>query len=144
MQEANSHEQVPIKIVGVIAEDVGVPRNDKSPGSALYEVPFRLSREPSEPWAEFLVDAWNRPPEFTSMHRPGIARVEGDRIILDGTTIEEVERYHLKTLKLAVERANELTAQWWRSKEQRGKALSDHQDEHRHHVKEVAKRLRFD
>lgn len=78
------------------------------------------------------------------MHRPGIARVEGDRIILDGTTIEEVERYHLKTLKLAVERANELTAQWWRSREQRGKTLNDQQDEHRHHVKEVAKRLKFD
>jgi hypothetical protein len=144
MQEPNSHEQEPIKIIGVLEEDVGVPRNDRSAGSALYEVPFRLSRQPSEPWAEFFVDAWNRPSQFTSMHRPGIARVEGDRIILDGTTIEEVERYHLKTLKLAVERANELTAQWWRSREQRGKTLNDQQDEHRHHVKEVAKRLKFD
>src|SRR5208282_1107201 len=137
MQEANSHEQEQIKIVGVIAEDVGVPRNDRSPGSALYEVPFQLSRQPSETWAEFFVDAWNRPSQFTSMHRPGIARVEGDRIILDGTTIEEVERYHLKTLKLAVERANELAAQWRRSRDQREKGLSDQQDKHRHHVEEV-------
>ena len=144
MQQPNSHEQEPIKIVGVVEEDVGVPRNDRRPGSALYEVPFRLSRQPSEPWAEFFVDAWNRPSEFTSMHRPGIARVEGDRIILDGTTIEEVERYHLKTLKLAVERANELTVQWLRSKEQRKKSLEDGQDEHRNHVKEVAKRLKFE
>ena len=144
MQAANSHEQEPIRIVGVIAEEVGIPRNDKSPGSALYEVPFQLSRSPSEPWAEFFVDTWNRPPEFTSMHRPGIARVEGDRIILDGTTIEEVERYHLKTLKLAVERANELTAQWRRSREQREKSFSDHRDQHRSRVKEVAKRLKFE
>lgn len=144
MESANSHEQEPIKIVGVIAEEIGVPRNDRTPGSALYEVPFRLSREPSEPWAEFFVDTWNRPPEFTSMHRPGIARVEADRIILDGTTIEEVERYHLKTLKLAVERANELTAQWRRSKEQQEKNRTDRQDEHRHRVKEVAKRLKFE
>ena len=70
--------------------------------------------------------------------------MEGDRIILDGTTIEEVERYHLKTLKLAVERANELTVQWLRSKEQREKNLGDRQDEHRSHVKEVAKRLKFE
>ena len=143
MQSANSREQEPIRLVGLIDEDVGVPRNDGSPGSALYEVPFRLSRHPSEPWTEFFVDSWNRPPEFTSMHRPGIARVEGDRIILDGTTIEEVERYHLKTLKLAVERANELTAQWSRSREQREKSLNDRQDKHRNHVKEIAKRLKF-
>lgn len=144
MPETNSHEQEPIKILGVIEEDVGTPRNDNRPGSALYEVPFRLSRQPSEPWAEFFVDAWNRPSEFTSMHRPGIARVEGNRIVLDGTTIEEVERYHLKTLKLAVERANELTAQWWRSREGQEKIRSDQQAEHRHHVKEVARRLKFD
>jgi hypothetical protein len=144
MQEPNSQEQEPIKIVGVIEDQVGVPRNDRRPGSALYEVPFRLSGEPSEQWTEFFVDAWNRPSEFTSMHRPGIARVEGDRIILDGTTIEEVERYHLKTLKLAVERANELSAQWRRSREQRGKAQNDQEASHRQHVKEVAKRLKFD
>ena len=140
MQQTNSHEQEPIKIVEVVAEDVGAPRNDGSPGSALYEVPFLLSRQPSEQWAQFFVDAWNRPPEFTSMHRPGIARVEGDRIILDGTTIEEVERYHIKTLKLAVERANELVVQW-RSRVQQGKTS---EGQHRRHVKEVAKRLKFD
>jgi hypothetical protein len=143
MQEHNFHEQEPIKIVGVIEEDVA-PRIDNSARSTLYEIPFRLSRQPSEPWAEFFVDAWNRPREFTSMHRPGIARVEGDRIILDGTTIEEVERYHLKTLKLAIDRANELTVQWARSEEQREKAHSEQQERLRHHVKEVAKRLKFD
>ncbi len=140
MQEANSHEQEQIKIVGVIAEDVGAPRNDRGPGSALYEVPFQLSRQPSEPWVEFFVDAWNRPSQFSPMHRPGIARVERDRIILDGTTIEEVERYHLKTLKLAVERANELSVQWSRAKTK--EKTTDGQ--HRQHVKDVAKRLKFD
>jgi hypothetical protein len=144
MQATNSGEQEPIKIIGLIEEEVGEPRNDRTPGSALYEVPFRLSREPSEPWREFFVDAWNRPPEFTSMHRPGIARVEGDRIILDGTTVEEVERYHLKTLKLAVERANELNAEWSRVKDRRNSRLKDERDQHRRHVKEVAKRLKFD
>jgi hypothetical protein len=140
MQSVNSHEQEPIKIVGVVDEEVGVPRNDGGPGSELYEVPFRLSRPPSEAWAEFFVDAWNRPPKATSMHRPGIAHVVGDTIILDSTTIEEVERYHLKTLKLAIERANELAAKW----RQREKNLSERQEELRHRVREVAKRLKFD
>jgi hypothetical protein len=144
MQAPNSHEHEPIKILGVIEEEVGVPRNDRTPGSALYGVPFRLSRQPSGQWAEFFVDAWNRPAEFTSMHRPGIARVEADRVILDGTTIEEVERYHAKTLKLAVERANELEAEWQRSRKQREETLNDRRDQHRHHVREVAKRLKFE
>lgn len=34
----------------------------------------------------------------------------GDRIILDGTTIDEVEKYHLATLKLAVQAANRAMA----------------------------------
>ena len=86
----------PIRILGVIAAEVGVPRNDGTAGSGLYKVPFQLSRKPLELWANLFVDAWDRPSKFTSMHRPGIARVEGDRIVLDGTTIEEVEKYHLK------------------------------------------------
>jgi hypothetical protein len=144
METQKSQDLEPIKITGVIAEEVGIPRKDRTPGSALYEVPFRLSREPSEPWTEFFVDAWNRPAQFSSMHRPGIARVEGDRIVLDGTTIEEVERYHLETLKLAVQRANELTAEWIRSKQQRDSGESERQEEHRRRVKEAAKRLKFD
>ncbi|HXR36933.1 MAG TPA: hypothetical protein VN754_13335 [Candidatus Binataceae bacterium] len=138
-------EQEPIKILGVMVDEVGVPRNDSSPGSALYEVPFQLSRQPSEQWTEFFTDTWNRPPfTISSMHRPGIARVEGDRIVLDGTTIEEVERYHVRTLKLAVDRANELSAKWRQSREERKKDLGHRQQEHRRRVKEVAKRLKFD
>ena len=40
------------------------------------------------------------------MHRSGIAQVIGDKIILDGTTIEEVRDYHRETLKLCVEKSN--------------------------------------
>lgn len=34
----------------------------------------------------------------------GIARIDSDRIILDGTTIEEVKQYHRDTLILCVEK----------------------------------------
>ncbi|MFI5352729.1 MAG: hypothetical protein ACHQZS_07175 [Candidatus Binatales bacterium] len=144
METDKSQYLEPIKITGMIADEVGIPRNDGGLGSDLYEVPFQLSQKPSDLWAQLFVDSWNRPPEFTSMHRPGIARVEGDRIVLDGTTIEEVERYHLKTLKLAVQRANELTVEWFRSRQQRDRGESERQEEHRRRVKEAAKRLRFD
>lgn len=43
---------------------------------------------------------------FATMHRGNIASVRGNRIILDGTTIEEVRDYHLKTLKLVIQEAN--------------------------------------
>ncbi len=40
------------------------------------------------------------------MHRPGIASVSGDEILLDGTTIEEVRDYHREVLLLCVDVAN--------------------------------------
>lgn len=133
-----------IRLIGLIADEVGVPRNDGTPGSALYEVPFRLSKTPSAEWERVFLENWDFPPRFTSMHRPGIARIEGDRLILDGTTVEEVEKYHLATLKLVIEKTNEITTQiaTRRSKERQREEQT--RDEHQRHVKEVAKRLKFD
>ena len=82
----------PLKIIGIIADQVSTPRNDGTPGSALYSIPFRLSQRPSQFWAEAFVRAWNMPPQFTSMHRPGIARIVGNTIVLNGTTLDEVEK----------------------------------------------------
>lgn len=133
-----------VKIIGVAIDEVTEPRLDGSRGSALYTVPFRLNRKPSRQWAEAFVATWNRPPRFTTMHRPGIARVRGDRIILDGTTIEEVERYHRDTLVLCAQRANELLAELdakQSPEEERGQLDSQ---QHRRTVEDVAKRLRFD
>jgi hypothetical protein len=97
----------PIKIVGVIEEEVTLPRNDETRDSAVYAVPFQLSRHPSSRWARLFVENWNNPPSYTTMHRPGIAKVRDDKIILDGTTMYEVERYHAKTLKLALQKTND-------------------------------------
>jgi hypothetical protein len=78
------------------------------------------------------------------MHRPGIARVSSDRIILDGTTIEEVERYHLETLKLAVSATNEeyeaLVARERVLEQQRQQAA----DVQRQRVEDTIGRLKFD
>lgn len=95
-----------IKIMGIITNKVTVPKLDGTMGSALYKIPFKLSRIPSNLWKDLFIEAWNMPPRFTTMHRAGIARVVGDEIILDGTTIDEVKKYHRDTLLLCVEQAN--------------------------------------
>lgn len=95
-----------IKIEGIITDEVTVPTNDGTRGSALYKIPFRISKSPDYLWKDLFVKNWNNPPKFTTMHRPGIAGVSGTRIILDGTTIEEVKNYHRDTLVLAVNKTN--------------------------------------
>jgi nucleotide-binding universal stress UspA family protein len=96
----------PIQITGIIADQVGMPRNDGTEGSALYRIPFRLSQRPPHEWAEIFIHNWNHPSRFSSMHRPGIASIVGDTVILDGTTIEEVKDYHRDTLVLVTQETN--------------------------------------
>lgn len=78
------------------------------------------------------------------MHRPGIASVSGDRIVLNGTTMAEVERYHVETLRLVVEATNRdrraLAEQQDRECEAENALVTDHERS----VDEIAKRLRFD
>ncbi len=99
-------ESKDVKIEGIITDEVTIPRNDGTRGSALYSIPFRLNRIPDYTWSKIFVQCWNSPPRFTSMHRPGIARVNSGKIVLEGTTIEEVKSYHRDTLILAVNEAN--------------------------------------
>ena len=96
----------PIRMTGVDLNGITTARNDGTRGSALYAVPILLSRVPSPSWAESFVRHWDRPSSWSTMHRPGIATVRGNTILLDGTTMDEVERVHMPTLKLAVDSAN--------------------------------------
>ena len=70
--------------------------------------------------------------------------MQGDRIVLDGTTIDELERYHLKTLKLVVRQLNERTGQYLRTERERVEAAQQAAAEHDRQVRETAQRLRFD
>ena len=133
-----------IKLEEIVLEEVTEPRNDGTSGSGLYAVPFRLSATPDATWSKLFVDSWNLPPRFTSMHRPGIARVEGNRIVLDSTTIEEVKRFHFDTLKLAVSEANRLLGEQRRTRVQQASASQSRKQRHRDHVAEVAKSLKFE
>jgi hypothetical protein len=134
----------PIKIVGIIANEVGTPRNDGTRGSALYAVPFQLSRRPSPEWADHFVQTWKNPPSYSTRHRPGIARVEGDRIILDGTTVEEVAEVHRDTLKAVVEKVNRDVEEWEQRQRRGAEEEAERQRLHRQAVEDAAKRINFD
>lgn len=134
----------PLRIVGVIVDEVTEPVMDGSQGSALYTVPFRLSRRPSPLWSEIFVKNWDLPPRFTTMHRPGIARVVDSKIILDGTTIDEVKKYHKKTLSLCVSKANEEEASALERRRQSEERQLQKTAQHRATVEKIANELDFD
>lgn len=133
----------PIEITGIIVDQVTMPKNDGTAGSALYTVPFRLSRQPTFDWILLFVAAWNRPQRFTSMHRPGIARVVGDTVVLEGTTIGEVERYHRETLMLAVNHANREFSEAERLLSESEARKRAEAKAHKQAVEETAARIKF-
>lgn len=145
-RQETSHTQKqeePIHILGIITDEVSVPRLDGTRGSALYKIPFRLSKMPSRIWQELFVNEWNGN-LFSTMHRPGIASVQGSKIVLDGTTIEEVRDYHRKSLILCVEEANRLEKQILEEKE-RQKVLKEQRiKQHNANVSSIAKDIVFD
>ena len=110
IENTNNSNDEAIKIKGIIVDEVTMPLNNGTGGSGLYKIPFELNKQPNQEWINFFISSFNSPPQYTMMHRPGIASVYGNKIYLDGTTLEEVERYHKKTLKLAVDIANKNSA----------------------------------
>jgi hypothetical protein len=134
----------PIRIIGVDEDGVTQPRNDGTAGSGLYKVPLRLNRTPSITWMRLLPAVWDHPPEFTTMHRPGIASVSGDRIILDGTTMEEVERYHAATLRKVIPEVNKRVAEQEAAERAKREQAEDDRRAHDESVREAAKRIKFD
>jgi len=133
-----------IKIEGIITNEVTMPKNDGSRGSALYKIPFRLNKSPNSDWKKLFLHYWDRPSSFTSMHRPGIARVEGDKILLDGTTIEEVQKYHRDTLLLAVKEANEKYNQYLKKLEIEKERMLQVERNHNDKISKLAGEIRFD
>jgi len=133
-----------IKITRVIVEDITEPRNDGTPGSALYSIPFALSRTPPTEWMQLFTENWNHPPRFTTMHRPGIANIYGSTVTLNGTTIEEVERYHRDTLQLSVAETNRQYRDWRGEQEQRRAREQAEQEQHRKRIEDASKRIKFD
>jgi hypothetical protein len=134
----------PIRIVNVIVSEVGTPRNDGTQGSALYAVPFQLSRRPSAEWAEHFINTWKMPPSPSPRHRPSIARIVGDRLILDGTTMDEVADYHRETLRLVLDEVNNDIAAYEHRQRLCEQRKAQELSEHKQSVEEAARRISFD
>jgi hypothetical protein len=132
-----------IEILGVDTPNFGMPRNDGTRGSGLKRMPIKLSRRPPREWAAALPDLWNHPPEFTTMHRPGIASVSGDTVVLEGTTMEEVRDYHARTLSLLVARLNEAQAQHHAKGQIDARREASERSSHEENVRTVADQIRF-
>ncbi len=70
--------------------------------------------------------------------------VGADRIILDTTTIDDLEEFHVRTLKLALDEANQLASEDYGKLQSTVSEEQIKQKQHREHVAAVAQRLRFD
>lgn len=134
----------PINLIEIIADEVGHPRNDGTPGSALYQVPIRLSATPPLEWGQLFAKNWNHPPSFTSMHRPGIASVSGNRVILNGTTLDEIEQYHRATLLLVVDVTNREYAAFLGRTESARLQEDEQQRRWKEEIGKKSKDIRFD
>ena len=139
-----SEPKEPLRIVGVIVDEVTQPRQDGTHGSALYEVPLRLNRTPSQMWSESFVKIWNKPPQYSTMHRPGIVIVRGDKIILGGTTIDEVRKYHRRTLVQCVDLANKQESEYRERRRNEEDMQRQQMDAHREAIQDDVKGLSFD
>ncbi len=133
-----------IKITRVIVEEITEPRNDDTRGCALYTVPFALSRQPPSEWAQLFVAIWDHPPRWTTMHRPGIARVSGATVTLNGTTIEEVAQVHRDTLQLVLDETNRRYREWYDEQERLRAREQAEREERQRHIGETSKRITFD
>ena len=133
----------PIRILEIITNQITIPKMDGTHGSALYDIPFRLSRKPSTTWIKFFIQSWNNPPRCTTMHRPGIASVYNDKIILKGTNIEEVKAYHQETLVLCIEQANKKEAEIIEKKRQDLALAKQQQEQHLSNINQIATTIKF-
>jgi len=78
------------------------------------------------------------------MHRPGIAGVSGNRVRLDGTTVEEVERYHPDTLQLALDETDRDRNEIAQQEYARARRAQEERGAQERQARDIATRLNFD
>lgn len=137
------NQDEPIHILGIITDRVTIPKMDGTRGSALYKIPFKLSKTPSALWRELFIHFWNNPPCWSTMHRFKIASVYGDEIILDGTTIEEVRDYHRETLILCIDEANKAEQKYLEEEQRKKEQEESYKKQHYKKVTSIADDITF-
>lgn len=77
------------------------------------------------------------------MHRSRIASVQYDKIILDGTTLEEVQKYYRETLLLCVEIANKMEKEYIKRENEARERTQREEEERKRKVAEMASKIVF-
>jgi hypothetical protein len=131
-------KEEPIRITGIAVESMRDP-SGPSPDDP-YDVPFRLSREASPQWEQEFLKAWDK---LSTRGQAVTASVGADQIILNATTIDDVERFYLVALKLAVAEANRATLEKWEKSQHLAELEKQKKQERRRHVMTVVERLNF-
>ena len=134
---------VPIKVEGFFQSDIGHPKNDGTPGSGLYSVPIKLSAAPPREWIDTFIEAFDGLEKYDSGHRQGIASISQNRLTLNGTTMEEIESSHQRTIQLAMERANTAYAELLMKRSAADTKKNAEAESHRKHVEELAKKIKW-
>ena len=80
---------------------------------------------------------------FTTAPICGIASVYGNKIVLDGTTMEEVRDYHRETLLLCVDEANKKEAQIIREQKLKKEREEQRKNQHYDNVNNIADTIKF-
>jgi hypothetical protein len=115
----------PLTITGVDAQHIGNPRADGTSGSSLYSVPIKLNRSVTAIEAQLLREHWDHPKVIPTHHCPGILRATGSTVVLDGTTIDEIRRFHADTLRRAIDLVNVEIAEYAAADEALAQAAAD-------------------
>jgi hypothetical protein len=134
----------PVRIIGVIAEEVGVPMTYGMATSGFYRVPLRLSRTVSLEWENLFERLWNHSQKFSTLRRASIAKVDSDRIILSCTTLEEVVGDHKPMLVECVRETNLAFEQKEVERKAREAEFAQARAEHRKRVDDLKGKLRFE
>ena len=128
----------PIRVTGIAVEAMRDTSRQSVDGP--YDIPFRLSREASPQWEQEFLKAWDK---LSTKSQAVTASVGADQIILNATTIDDVERFYLGALKLAVAEANRAILEEQEKLRHRAELEAQKKQERRHHLMAVIERLNF-
>ena len=129
-----------IRIVRIATADVTSPRRDGTRGSDLYDVPLILSERPTIAWRRLFLHNWKS--VVYNMYRK--VAISHDRLIVIGTTMQEVKRYHADRLRSAVDTTNEQYKEFLEAQQRKERQDRAREEAHRQHIEDVAKNIRFD
>lgn len=127
----------------LIVDEVTEPSLDGTAGSALYRVPFELSRDAPIIWTEICIQNWDHPPTFTTRHRPGTMSIAGSKLWLNRTTIEEVRDVHRATLIAVIDQTNTTYRRYLEEQDRRRQQVANTTRAHRENVRDIADDIEF-